>query len=167
MPPITADILTQLRAAFPPKPIRSAGAFDDWGVTYPDAEPYAQHLEGKTWEELDRKYLITRSDALGFLGTRHLIAVLPVYLRSLVEEGVWSSSADMLMLLLTKPDSEKKIGIKLPRFKALVSALTSEQCTVIAAVLCAFAATDEGGSLGEAARAALEHHWKVYLPDGS
>ncbi|HEX2687928.1 MAG TPA: hypothetical protein VHN14_14975 [Kofleriaceae bacterium] len=64
-----------------------------------------------------------RSGALGFLGTRHLVAVLPVYLRALLEDGVWSTSADTLILLLTKPDPGKKTGIKLPRFEVLVGAL--------------------------------------------
>lgn len=155
------NLVEQLRTAFPVEPIRAAGAFDDWGTTYPDAEPYAQQLEGKTWEEVDRSYMITRSDALGFLGTRHLVAVLPVYLRSLVEQGVWSPSADTLMLLLTKPDATKKAGIKLSRFQAMVAALTPAQRTVIAAILSVFAATDEGGSLGEAARAAVENTWKA------
>jgi hypothetical protein len=166
MLPEHATVLEQLRAAFPAAPIYSAGAFDDWGTTYPDAEPYAQHLEGKTWEQLDRSHMIVRADALGFLGTRQLVAVLPVYLRALLEDGVWSTSADTLVLLLTKPDPGKKTGIKLPRFEALVSALTSAQRTAIAAVLRAFAATDEGGSLGERAHAALERHWNVYLPGG-
>lgn len=167
MLPEHATILEQLRAAFPAEPIESAGAFDEWGTTYADAERYAQHLEGKTWEQLDRSYIIMRSDALGFLGTRHLVAVLPVYLRALLEDGVWSTSADTLILLLTKPDPGKKTGIKLPRFEALVGAFTSAQRAAIAAVLHAFAATDEGGSLGQRARAALEHQWNAYLPGGS
>jgi len=167
MQPEHATVLEQLRAAFPAEPIDSAGAFDDFGTTYPDAEPYAQHLEGKTWEQIDRSYIITRSDALGFLGTRHLVAVLPVYLRALLEDGVWSTSGDALILLLTKPDPGKKTGIKLPRFEALVGALSLAQRAAVAAVLRAFAATDEGGSLGERARAALEHYWNAYLPGGA
>jgi hypothetical protein len=158
MQPEHATVHDQLRAAFPAEPIDSARAFDDWGTTYPDAEPYARQLEGKTWEQLDRSYIIMRADALGFLGTRELVAVLPVYLRALLDDGVWSPSADTLILLLTKPDPGKKTGIKLPRFEAFVSALSSAQRAAIAAVLRAFVATDEGGSLGERARAALEHH---------
>ncbi|MEO7736049.1 MAG: hypothetical protein ABIY55_34145 [Kofleriaceae bacterium] len=130
-----------------------------WGTTYPDAEPYAQHVEGKTWEEMDRSYMITRSDPLGFLGTRHLVAVLPIHLRSLVEQGVWSPSAETLILLVTKPDAAKKAGLKLPRFQAMLAALTPAQRAVIAAILGAFAATDEGGSLGDAARAAVGNAW--------
>jgi len=72
-------VLEQLHAAFPVEPIDFARAFDDWGTRYPDAERYARHLEGKTWEQLERAYIIMRADALGFLGTRELIAVLPVY----------------------------------------------------------------------------------------
>jgi hypothetical protein len=167
MQPEHDTVLEQLRAAFPAEPINSAGAFDDFGATYPDAGPYAQQLEGKTWAQLDRSYIVTRSDALGFLGTRHLVAVLPVHLLALLEDGVWSTAADTLILLLTKPDPGKKTGIKLPRFEALVSALTAAQRASIAAVLRAFAATDKRGSLGERARTALEHHWNTYLPGES
>jgi hypothetical protein len=167
MLPEHATVLAQVRAAFPAEPIDASRAFDDWGTTYPDALPYAQHLEGKTWEQLDRSYMIKRSDALGFLGTQQVVAVLPVYLRSLLEDGVWSISAEGLILLLTKPDPGKKTGIKLPRFEAFAGALTSAQRAAIATVLQAFAAMDEEGSPGDRARAALEGHWSAYLPGGS
>ncbi len=166
MQPEHTDLLQQLRLAFPVEPIRSEGAFADWGATYSDVVPYTQQLEGKTWEGLDRSYMVLRADALGFLSTHHLAAVLPVYLRSLIEEGVWSASADTLLLLLTKPGSEKKTGIKLPRFQPLADALTLAQRTAVATVLHAFAAMDEGGSLGSAALAALDGYWKTYLPKG-
>lgn len=158
------QLLEQLRAAFPATPIEAEGAFDDWGVTYLDAEPYMKQIDGKTWQQLDRAYLVTRSDALSFLGTRHLVTVLPVYLSSLLEEGVWSAAADTLMLLLAKPGPEKKTGLKLDRFEALVAALSPLQRAAIASVLSTFAATDPNGSLGEAAHAAVERHWQSYLP---
>ena len=165
MQPSQTTLLDQLRLAFPAKPIQSAGAFHDWGATYPDGEQYAKQIEGKTWQDIDRAYLITRADALGFLGTRHLVAVLPVYLRSLIEEGVWSQAADSLVLLLTKPSADQKTGIKLPHFEMLVDTLSPPQRAVIAEVLRAFAATDENGSLGKRAQVAIERHWKTYLPD--
>jgi hypothetical protein len=161
------QLLEQLRAAFPATSIQSEGAFDDWGATYLDAEPYMEQIDGKTWQELDRAYVVTRSDALGFLGTRHLVAVLPAYLSSLIEEGVWSPAADALMVLLAKPGPEKKTGLKLDRFEALIAALSPEQRATIAAVLRALAVSDPGGSLGQAAHAAVERHWKSYLPNGS
>ena len=65
--PEHTPVLDQLRAAFPAKPIDAARAFDDWGTTYPDAEAYARQLEGKTWEQLDRSYVIKRADAISFL----------------------------------------------------------------------------------------------------
>jgi hypothetical protein len=164
MQPAHTSLLEQLRAAFPLEPIHAEGAFDEWGTTYPDAEAYARQLDGKTWEELDRTYILTRADALGFLGTKQLVAVLPVYLRSLIEDGVWSRSAETLMLLLKKPDATKKTGVKLSRFEALGSALTVEQRGAIAAVLGGFATMDEGGSLGDAARVALDSAWQIGQP---
>jgi hypothetical protein len=90
-----------------------------------------------------------------------------VYLRALLEDGAWSPAADTVVLVLTKPDPGKKTGIKLPRFEALVSALTSAQRAAVATVLHVFVASNEEGSPGERARAALERHWNAYQPGGS
>src|SRR5260221_13985411 len=94
-----AKTVEQVRAAFPTRPIQAEGAFTQWGASYPDARAYMEQLEGKTWAQLDRGYIVRRSDALGFLGTRHLVAVLPVYLCALIEDGVWSPAAGMLRLI--------------------------------------------------------------------
>lgn len=162
-----AKILDEIRAAFPATPIQADGAFSQWGTSYPDARPYREQLDGKTWEQLDRAFIVRRSDALGFLGTQHLVAALPVYLSALIEEGVWSPAAGMLTLILAKPVPGKDSGLGLARFGSLIEALTDAQRTVVAAVLRAFAETDEGGSLGDAAREALEGHWQLYLPAGT
>jgi hypothetical protein len=143
MQPDHEHIVERLHIAFPSQPIQSEGAFAARGTTYPDAAAYMQQLAGKCWDELDRAYIVRRSDALGFLGTEHLIAVLPVYLRALVDDGVWSPAAEMLMLILGKPRKE------------FVRALTDPQRAAIASVLQAFAAQDLEGSLGDAARAAV------------
>ena len=121
------EFLSQLRAAFPNTPIDGAGAFAQWGTTYSDVAPYTKHLERRTWEQLDRAYILLNSDALGFLGTSHLVAVLPVYLRSFVEEGVWSAAAGMLPIILTRPEPGTDAGLGIPRFEALVYALTDAQ----------------------------------------
>jgi hypothetical protein len=161
-----AKTVEQIRTAFPARPIQAESAFTQWGASYPDARPYMEQLEGRTWDQLDREYIVRRSDALGFLGTRHLIAVLPVYLCALVEDGVWSSATGMLTLILAKPIAGKDSGIGMARFDALVEALTDAQRAAVAAALRAFAEGDEDGSLGQAARAALDGHWKIYLPAG-
>jgi hypothetical protein len=157
-------ILDQIRAAFPTRPIESEGAFSEWGTSYPDARPYAEQLEGKSWDQLDRAYIVRRSDALGFLGTRHLAAVLPVYLCALVEDGVWSPSAGLLTLILAKPLPGSDTGLGNARFDALIEVLTDTQRTAVACALRAFAETDEGGSLGQAALDCVNGHWKIYSP---
>jgi hypothetical protein len=159
--------LSELRAAFPSTPIHGAGAFTQWGTTYSDVAPYMKHLEGKTWEQLDRAYLLLNSDALGFLGTSHLIAVLPVYLRSFVEEGVWSAAAGMLPIILTRPEPGTDAGLGVARFDALVDALTDAQRTVVSSALRAFADQDPDGSPGRAAGVAFDSHWKSYLHDNT
>ena len=159
-------LIEQIHSAFPNEPIESDGAFGKAGTTYPDATPYMKQIAGKSWAQLDREYIVRRSDALGFLTSRHLIAVLPVYLCALVEDGVWSPAVGMLMLILTRPVRGKHTGLGRAGFGALVETLTDEQRTAVACVLRAFSEKDPDGSLGKAARAALEDYWTTYLPAG-
>lgn len=159
MPPTTADVLAQLRAAFPADPIAAAGAFTSWGATYLDAAPYAERLEGKPWDALDRDYLAVRADALGFLSTRQLAAVLPAYLRLMLERPA-SDVPGMLMLILTRPDKQRK-GLGKRRFTELIDALTPTQRAAIASALRRFAAEHPED---DAARIPLESFWDVYLP---
>jgi hypothetical protein len=153
MQPTKADVLAQLRAAFPAAPIRFEGTFRG-GL---DGEVYREYVEGKTWEELDRAFVLPYCSVLSFLDPRHLAAVLPVYLRSLVEEGARSPVPDTMLLVLNRRSRR--------RFEELVHALTPPQRAVVAAVLDVFGAT-ESGQPADAARAALER-WKTYLPAGS
>ncbi len=159
--------LSELWAAFPSTPIHGAGAFTQWGTTYSDAAPFAKHIDGKTWEQLDRAYLLLNSDALAFLGTSHLVAVLPVYLRSFVEEGVWSAAAGMLPIILTRPEPGTDDGLGVARFEALVDALTGAQRIVVSSALRVFADQDSDGSPGRAAGTAFHSHWKNYLHDNT
>src|SRR5258706_11486070 len=112
MQPTKADVLAQIRAAFPAQPIRFAGALTG-GL---DGGAFRTHVDGKTWEQLDRAFVLSRSDALSFLDPHHLVAVLPVYLCSLVEDGTRTPVPDTLLLVLDK-NSER-------RFDQIVEALT-------------------------------------------
>src|SRR5207237_3837918 len=129
------QVLAELRAAFPATEIDSKDAFAAWGMTYLDGKEYMQQLSGKRWDELDRAYLELRSDALGFLGTAHLVAVLPAYLRELLEGGPLSQVPGMLILILTKPGPETGSGLGKKRFDALSGALSEPQRAAVAAVL--------------------------------
>jgi hypothetical protein len=93
---------------------------------------------------------------LGFLDPRQLVAVLPVYLRSLVEDGTRLSVPDTMLLILNRKSRK--------RFEELAGALTPAQRAAVVAVLDAFGAA-ESGQPADAARAALER-WKTYLPIG-
>jgi hypothetical protein len=141
-----ANVLAQLRAAFPPTPIRFEGALTG-GL---DGGAYRAQVDGKTWEELDRSFVLGRSDVLSFLEPKHLVAVLPVYLRSLVEDGTRTPVPDTLLLVLDRTTER--------RFDKIVAALTSEQRAAVVAILEVFAAA-ETGQPADAARAASEH-WK-------
>jgi len=153
MPATPADVLAQLRAAFPAQPIRFEGPFGG-GL---EGGAYREYVEGKTWEELDRAYVLPRSDVLSFLDPPHLAAVLPVYLRSLVEDGTRMAVPDTLLLVLNRKSRR--------RFEELASLLTPGQRAAVVAVLDVFGAA-ESGQPAEAAREARER-WEAYPPADS
>jgi hypothetical protein len=148
------SLRARLRDAFPSEPIAAADAFASWGATYLDAEPYAAYLDGKTWDQLDRGYLAQRWDALGFLSTRQLAAVLPAYLLEMLEHP-YSNLPGMVASVLTQPSKERK-GLGSRRFTALVEALAEPQRVAIASALQQFVLEhpDE-----ESVRVALESFW--------
>lgn len=150
------DLVEKLRSAFPAERIDGEAAFAQWGGSYPDADAYAQAIDGKTWEELNAEYIVRRNDALGFLSTRQLVQLLPVYLMSVINDGVMSLALDALLVKLARPTSEPSRG----RFDALLAALSSPQRKAIAATLRQIEEEDQGGSSGRAARAALDDVWK-------
>lgn len=112
----TQERLDQLHLSFPAERIHGNAAFAPWGRTYLDAREVARAIDGKTWKQVDHPYLALRHDALGFLSTRELVQLLPVYLRSVVEEGLRSPALDSLLVELTRPKREPALG----RFDALV-----------------------------------------------
>lgn len=156
------EIIDEIGRAFPDTKLAAKGAFDDWGRTYPDAVAYLEKIDGKTWRAADAQWLVRRSDGLGFLGTRWLAALLPVYLIAAVRDGVWSPATEMLVLILARPAAGSDSGLGQKRFAALVDALTAEQRTVVGDVLDQIAQIDPEGSLGLAALAAFESYWNDY-----
>jgi hypothetical protein len=160
-----SDLKAAIEGAFPPEIISATKAFADWGTSYPDAPDYRAQLDGRSWHQLDPAYFVLRADALGFLGTRELIAVLPIYLRSVIDDGAGAGSAGMLTLVLAKPGSDDGPNLGRKRFGAFVDALTDAQKTVIARVLAAFAEEYADSSPGERARATLDGYWRAHLPD--
>lgn len=143
MPLTRNEVLARLRAAFPPTPLDLKGALTG-GL---DEGAYRRHVDGKTWEDLDRAYVLGRSDVLSFLEPKHLVAVLPVYLQSLVEDGTKTPVPDTLLLVLNRETE--------PRFDSIYNALDEAQCAVVIAALEFFAAS-EHGQPAEAARGARE-----------
>jgi hypothetical protein len=153
-----AAVLAQVRAAFPAVPIAAATFFDQRGTTYPDADPYLAQLDGRTWDEMDPVFAAKRVDALSFLDDAGLVAVLPLYLRLLLETaGSDRFVVDYTLLpLLTKPAKvESREG---RRFATLIAALTPAQHAAVRAVLEQFTAElpNEGGP----AITALDSYWR-------
>jgi hypothetical protein len=159
------ELSARLRRAFPPTVIDGRDAFATWGRTYSDGDEYARHLEGKVWDALDRAYLDLRSDALGFLGTNHLAAVLPAYLRQLIEGDGVSQVPDILLLVLAKPGPKQGSPLGAKRFDAMVDALTMSQREVVAATLEQFAAMHPEDGQGFAAQLALDVFWDRFIKE--
>ena len=138
-------------------------AFATWGRTYSDGHDYSRHLEGKAWDALDRAYLDLRSDALGFLETNHLAAVLPACLRQLIEGDGFSQVPDILLLVLTKPGLREGSPLGAKRFDALVDALSISQREAVASTLQQFAAMHPRDAHGRAAQFALDVFWDRFI----
>jgi hypothetical protein len=163
LPDARTATIEQLRSAFPANEIDSRDAFASWGATYLDGADYAKQLDGKSWNELDRSYLDRRSDALGFLSTKHLVAVLPAYLAQLVEGGLFSQVPDMLLLILTAPDSTKRNGLGAARFGKLTEALSESQRAAVAGTLHWFVQEHPTTEHANAAQIALDRYWLGFL----
>ena len=147
---VTSMYEEALRAAFPAEVIHGSAALAQWGGSYPDAAAFRKAIDGKTWEQLERSYIIKRDDALSFLSTRELVQLLPVYLRSVMEEGLMSPALEAVLVKLTRPKS----GVTRARYDALLAALSPAQRDAITAALQHLADQDPDGSIGRDARAA-------------
>jgi len=163
MQPEDETVLEQIRAAFPSFEISSDDAFTSWGRTYLDGDEYRAALKGKHWDQLDTTYIALRSDALGFLSTRTLVAVLPAYLIALIEHGTASQVPGMLTLVLAPPNRETDDGLGKKRFGEFIEAMTGPQRAAVAAALLRFGERYPGTLVGDAARAAFDGHWKAYM----
>jgi hypothetical protein len=154
-----SEFLDKLRAAFPPQAIDAAETFEERGGTYPDGEAYSRLLDGKTWEQLEPQYFSRRSDALSFMGYRHLIAVLPAYLNLLFVLGPRSPVPETLLPILTRPEgADPKLE---KRFDELANGLSETQRRVVAVALTRF--IKEYTAYGAPAQVALDRYWNKFL----
>ena len=154
-----SPFLDRLRAVFPPQAILAAGAFEQRGGTYPDGEEYAHQMEGKTWDQLDQQYFARRSDALSFLGTRHLISILPTYLSLLLVLGPRSPVPETLLPMLTRPEGGEPELKK--RFDELADGLSASQRTLVASALARF--VTKYPAYDTPAQLALVRYWNTFL----
>jgi len=159
-------LLDEIKEAFPPTPIVAAGAFEQRGIAYCDGMDYMRQMDGKTWEDLDPQFFARRSDGLSFLGTSHLVEVLPQYLLLLLVFKPTSPVPETLLPLLTKPEPTGPrahlFDWSMKRFEELTGALSDRQRTVVAAVLRKFIALYP--NYADEAQPALDRYWHAFEP---
>ena len=153
-----------IKNAFPPTPIVAAGAFEERGITYCDGPEYMRQMDGKTWEDLDPQFFARRSDGLSFLGTAHLVAVLPQYLLLLLVFEPTSPVPETLLPLLTKPEPTGPrahlFDWSKARFDSLTRTLSDLQKATVAAALRRFTALYP--NYGDEAQPALDRYWSAF-----
>jgi hypothetical protein len=123
----------RLRAAFPAEPLD----FNDALTGGTDGDKFRRAVDGRPWTELDPTLIGSRSDVLSFLEPTHFVAVLPAFLRSLVEEGTATGVPDTLMTVLDRGQE--------PRFDKIAARMTGEQRGLVGEALEIFAARATGG----------------------
>ncbi|MEO8702562.1 MAG: hypothetical protein ABI867_21130, partial [Kofleriaceae bacterium] len=128
---------------------------------YPDGTEYMRQLNNKTWKELDSQFFARRSDALSFLGSAHLLSVLPHYLMSLLALEPTSPVPEALLPILTKPEATGPRAHLFEwansRFEELIQKLSDQQSSTVRTVLEMFVALHPNYA-GEA-HAALVSYW--------
>jgi hypothetical protein len=154
-------LFDDLRAAFPPKPIVIGEGL------YCDAADYREHMDGRTWEQLDPLFFARRADGLSFLSASFLIQVLPLYLHLMIVFKPTSPVPETLLPMLTKPEkghywSDHLLDHVTRRYEALVASLSSAQKRVVAATLQLF--VEEATPYAKAAaQRALDLYWHRFL----
>jgi hypothetical protein len=123
----------RLRAAFPAEPLD----FKDALTGGTDGGKFRRAVDGRSWTELDPAWIGSRSDVLSFLEPAHFVAVLPAFLRLLVEEGTATGVHDTLMVVLDR--------VQEPRFDKIAARMTCDQRGLVAVALELFAASTTGG----------------------
>ena len=96
------------------------------------------------------------------LGTKHLAAVLPAYLRGLVEADAFSAVPDAVLLVLARSGPSLTGALNKQRFEELTTALTPQQRSVVAEGLRLFIAEHEETNRGMQAQLVLETYWSQF-----
>lgn len=138
MPTERDEFGARLLAAFPAEALDFTNALT--GGT--DDGEFRDAVAGRKWTELDQALIGRRSDVLSFLQPEYFVAVLPAFLRSLVDEGTSTSVPDTLLVVLDRAQES--------RFDKISARMTDPQRAVVAGALEKFAV----GTTGRQASAA-------------
>lgn len=152
-------LLDELRLAFPSMALSAAGVFH----MYTDGDFCERAVTGLTWEDVDQRLLVDRSDALGFLDDDRFVSWLPIYLNILGSVPPERSSVhDTLLGKLLRPDKETSSKRQQRRFDAFADVLTVAQRRVVARSLQQFIENHPWHA--DTAQLALHRYWRKFAP---
>lgn len=95
-------LLEELRAAFVPTVMRAEDVFIDADWEHCGTFEYRQAVDGRTWEQLDRIFLVEEVHSFGVLSDGVARAVLPAYLHL---AAVFAMPTEPVVARLTDPDA--------------------------------------------------------------
>lgn len=157
--PTLVDVASRIGAAFPEAPLDASGAFEEWGTTYLDADGFVADSRGRTWRELDRRFLEYHNDALPFLGPSAFARYLPAFLSAVVHDSDRLDQLPGFLVYLLTRDANSTV--RRERFDARLARLTLDQQKAVALALTHLEASPGAGNDRQAVTRALDSYWRT------
>ena len=150
-----ADALcAALNALFPPRPITRA-MLEEPTAGWEDYKggDLVQQLEGRSWDELEPAFIEQHHSALRYTGPEAFGALLPAYLRHLLQHRAFNDIPFVVAGELQRYGNPVNVGV----FDARIERLTAAQRAVVKRIV-AFLTTRE--PMQAAMSATFESYWR-------
>lgn len=158
------DLLTAIEKAFPGEPLGEDVFEDSLGMWdgYLDATAFESGVAGRTWQELDPRFLEFHHDVMAYAGPATFAAALPAYLAAFVRmDEELDMLPQFLMGALIRDDGPQRQEI----FDARTARLTEGQRTVIAHILSELSRSARHEYYLDEIEQARERYWCSYLQE--
>ncbi len=160
----TAESARQaLEAAFPPTPLDTSHALDNWGRTYTSYERFEADTNGKSWTEIPGSVAEWHHDVIGFLDPPHFALLVPAFINAMIGQTGLDALPRFLCSSLTPTNATDE------KFRLRIEALSHEQKLAIAKALVTVREIREqaGRPPYEFLDRALEAYWSEYATEAS